>query len=132
MIFTDLSPIDIHNWQSDLLEFNIPSGLPKGENEFAIKSGNTVINSPIKFFNEGVTINSFSPAQGNAGTLVTILGTGFISPSVYFNDVVGNIISYNYGQIVVSVPQMESGDVKIAVRSYDEIFITSQNFKILP
>lgn len=131
--FGDAPLMEIDNWDnSNILGFEVPPGLSKGEHSITVTSGGTSVIAQQKFLNEGFTVSSISPLEGKTGNLITIEGTGLRYPRVYFNDKIATFISSNYSKIVVSVPNIDQGKVKIAVKVYDETIIYNQDFNILP
>ena len=76
-----------------------------------------------------LTIESFSPTAAHAGERVTVTGTGFINPTVQFNNISAYIVSYNSTTIVTRVPlTASSGLITVVVEM--ETVPSSTNFEV--
>jgi len=98
----------------------VPSGATTGN--ISLKYGKREIYGPV-FTVQPVSLTSVSPNTGNAGTAVTLTGTGFdpllINTRVTFNGVAATIASATATEMVVNVPAGAStGDLVLAVNGF--------------
>jgi hypothetical protein len=103
-----------------------------------IKSEYNNQSSPATFYSIGSedfgsswapAITNLSPTSGTIGTLVTITGANFNSPTVTFNGTTATPISWSMNSIEVPVPNASSGDVVVTVNG---LASNGVNFTVLP
>ncbi len=129
---------NIHRINSETIVATVPFGVTLGENDLSVTSGGVKVIASEKFNYEGVKITDFTPQSGEPGTVVTINGFGFgnyyysNSTIIKFGAKNAKIISWTKERIIVEVPEISSGNVKITAVANGEAVISEQEFQVLP
>jgi RHS repeat-associated protein len=115
-------PIDVKTWSDTAITCHIPKTATGGS--ILITEGGVRSNSNINFNIPTPRITSISPARGNAGTQVTVTGSGFGATRVGNNALIfypgygATIVSWSDTQIVATVPASASpGPVYVSINS---------------
>jgi RHS repeat-associated protein len=113
-------PIDVVTWSDTAIACHIPTTASGGS--ILITEGGVRSNSNINFNIPAPRITSISPARGNAGTQVTVTGSGFgatrvgTNALIYYPGYSASISTWSDTQIVATVPTLASaGPVYVTI-----------------
>ncbi|MVN91619.1 IPT/TIG domain-containing protein [Mucilaginibacter aquatilis] len=116
---------------STTMRATVPGFIDPGRVRVSLQYNSQNILAPGEFTILGPSLDSFTPASGVAGSIITISGSGFStnSTSVRFGTINANILSVTENQIRVAVPSnLNLGAMKITVVSSGQTVVSSGNF----
>jgi hypothetical protein len=111
----------------------VPGYIDAGKVKVTVKSNGVSVQAKDDFTVVGPSIDSFTPASGVAGSIVTIYGNGFgnntYATSVKFGSIAATVLSVTDNSIRVTVPSnLNIGAMKISVVTNGQTVVSDSNF----
>jgi len=116
------------------LKVEVPTGVNEGNVKIYLAFGGKKLTIAKEFKMIGPSITSFTPASGNAGTVVTIKGNGFAryyGANVKFGTIDAPVTSITETTITVAVPSnLNPGTMKLTIMTNGQTVTSSSNFTV--